>query len=128
MDNRYKTFRPEYEIYMRCNKKADELAEKFYEEKNCSEEIYGYVHDLLMEMAMYVEDDHNKDFREYIREQFQNIGRPTGFAKICEESTQQTLDGISRAVLGEPLVLHGYLADDTNHTYIENMAGNIYMY
>ena len=128
MDNRYKTFRPEHEIYMRCNNKADELAEKFYKEKNCSEEIYDYVHDLLMEMAMYVEDDHNKDFREYIREQFQNIGRPTGFAKICEESTQQTLDGISRDVLGEPLVLHGYLADGTNHTYIENMAGNIYVY
>ena len=128
MDNRYKTFRQEYEIYQRCDRKADEIAEKFHQKYNCEEETYDDIHDMLMEMAMYVEEDHNNDFKEYIRERFQNQAIVTGPAKICEEAVSGELDGISRDVLGEPLILHGYLADGTNHTYIENMAGNIYVY
>lgn len=96
--------RQPYTVYQRSNEKAEELLEIFQQKIACNDDVKNFLHDLLMEMAIYTNEDYNKDLSAYLKDRFRNQAQAFGFGRIAEEAVKNELNHITLDVLGEKLI------------------------
>lgn len=101
---RLNSIRQPYTVYQRSNEKAEELLEIFQQKIACDAEVKKLVRTLLMEMAIYTNEDYNKDLSAYLKDRFRNQPQAFGFGRIAEEAVKDELNHITLDVLGEKLI------------------------